>query len=476
MHQNAAISTSKTADTMVVCETSRGSEIRGTVLRMTRHEVSFEIYAAADMVQMSEVLGDFKILVRNRIVYSGHAVVSSLVNAGPLLVCQASLQGEWMEIDILHLARTPVELEGAFRQLIRDWQRLYKILPEYKLIIADIQSFLFELRHWVQEAELGIHGAGNSERTSTERDAAKELLKSVVPCLNHLFENFEVAATHIDRELHPAYCLYARRQLHPLLLCAPFMHRIYRKPLGYAGDYEMVNMILRDPHEGTSLFAKVLNHWFLSQIPAEAHRNRVRWLTQRLVEETARTRLQNRPLRVYNLGCGPAKEVYDFIEQSDLSNNALLTLVDFNEETLSYTRRTLEQIRTRANRATRVQLVKKSVAGVLKAGMRSVVAEYDLVYCAGLFDYLPEYVCRQLVELFYGMLAPGGLLIATNVESSNPIRNIMGFIFEWWLIERNAPQMRALVPRREVADECQIVSDPTGCNLFLEIRKPNTSP
>ena len=104
------------------------------------------------------------------------------------------------------------------------------------------------------------------------------------------------------------------------------MHRIYAKPLGYAGDYEMVNMILRDPHEGGSIFAKVLNSWFLSQVPAEAHRNRVTFLTRRIFEECARARPKDAPLRVFNLGCGPAKEVRDFLEQHELSDRAEFTL------------------------------------------------------------------------------------------------------------------------------------------------------
>ena len=58
-------------------------------------------------------------------------------------------------------------------------------------------------------------------------------------------------------------------------MASPFMHRIFAKPLGYAGDYEMVNMILRDPCEGSSLFAKLLNVFILSQVPAVADRKSV---------------------------------------------------------------------------------------------------------------------------------------------------------------------------------------------------------
>jgi extracellular factor (EF) 3-hydroxypalmitic acid methyl ester biosynthesis protein len=472
MDNQTQIVSAKTVDAMVVCENSRGAEIHGTLLRLARHEVSFEIYSASDIVQMSEVLSDFRILVREQPIYSGRAVITHLVNAGPVVVCQANLQDAWLDLDVLNLARQPAHLREAFGDLIRGWQHVYKILPEYKVIIADIQSFLFELRHWVEEVELGLSGASDAQKAEAVREAVTELAKPVTPCLNHLFEKFELASANIVDDLQPAHGLYVKRQLHPLLLCAPFMHRIYRKPLGYAGDYEMVNMILRDPNEGSSLYAKVLNTWFLSQVPAEAHRNRVKLLTRKLQDEMGRRRNALRATRIFNLGCGPAREVQDFIQQSDLSSNAEFTLLDFNDETLAFSHRSLDEARRRHNRNTRVQLVKKSVAQVIKAGTRAVSPEYDVVYCAGLFDYLPDRVCQQLMNMFYGMLQPGGLLLTTNVNNSNPIRNIMGYIFEWRLIERSAAQLGALKPEGANPDDCKVISDETGCNVFLEVRKP----
>src|SRR6266699_2312430 len=340
MQNETPIVNASMADAMIVCDNSRGVEIQGTLLRLARHEVSFEIYSASEIVQMSEVLANFRILVRERTIYSGRAVITSVVNAGPVVVCQANLQDSWLEMDVLNLAKEPGQLPGAFTDLIRGWRNVYKIPSDYKVVIADIQSFLFELRHWVDEVEIGLAGA-NGGRTEAERRVFDELVRPVTPCLNDLFERFELACRSIAPEMQPTHGLYAKRQLHPLLLCSPFMHRIYRKPLGYAGDYEMVSMILRDPLEGSSLFAKVLNSWFLSQVPAAAHRNRVTTLTQRLTEETARTRALNRPARIYNLGCGPAQEVRSFMEQSPLSDQAQFTLLDFNEETLAYTRTSL---------------------------------------------------------------------------------------------------------------------------------------
>lgn len=468
----------KTVEGMVVCETNRGVEIHGTLVRVTRLVVSFEIHNVSDTLQMSEVLTNLKILTRGQTIYSGRAVITNLVDAGPLLLCQANLRDNWAGLSIAALAQVPDQLRGAFGELVQGWEKFYRINDDFKLVVANIQSFLHELCHWADELETGF-GNGNKAEAEAERRAVAELVAPITPYLNHLFEQFEICSNRIAPELQPAHGLYAKRQLHSLLLCSPFMHRIYRKPLGYAGDYEMVSMILRDPHEGGSLFAKLLNTWFLAQSPAEAHRNRVKYLTSKLREESMRALRKNRRMRVLNLGCGPAGEVHAFMREEDLCNQATLTLLDFNDETIRDTGNALKAVARQLNRTTEINMVKRSVHQVLKDGNKgsniSGAGTFDFVYCAGLFDYLSDRTCKQLMNIFYELLAPGGLLVATNVDSFNPIRNIMGYIFEWKLVERNGTEFLTLRPDKSAKENCQVIADATSCNIFLESRKPEAS-
>jgi extracellular factor (EF) 3-hydroxypalmitic acid methyl ester biosynthesis protein len=309
-----------------------------------------------------------------------------------------------------------------------------------------------------------------------ERQVLGELHKPMVPSLNGLFEKFEVVAARVEPDDRPAHRVFVRRQIHPLVFCAPFAYRTFHKPLGYAGDYEMVNMILRDPFEGSSLFAKALNSWFISQPPAEAHRNRITFLTKQLVQETARAAAQGRSARVFNLGCGPAGEVQRFLAEYDVSNQADLTLLDFNNETLAYTTGVLQEFKQRHHRSTRINLVKKSVGQILKGRGRSTTSgpesKCDLVYCAGLFDYLADQHCKQLMNIFYDMLAPGGLLVATNVDASNPIQQMLDYVLDWNLIYRTGNQLQALAPDGAHPDEVTVCADVTSVNIYLQVRKP----
>jgi extracellular factor (EF) 3-hydroxypalmitic acid methyl ester biosynthesis protein len=357
------------------------------------------------------------------------------------------------------------------------------VRPDFKETMADLASFLSDLRLWLDQVELEIRSSPSADRFELERKVLDDLAGPVGRSLDAFIEKFEGIAEEVEPEMQAAHRTYLRRQLHPLVLCSPFAYRTFQKPLGYAGDYEVVDMMLRPPYEGASLFAKTLNLWLLAQAPATAHRNRVKYLCRKLLEETSRTRLLGRRMRVYTLGCGPAAEVCDFLKQEPSSDHTDFTLLDFNEETLVHLRKKLERIKQENGRSTRLQFMKKSVHHLLKDAGRSIARpaenQYDLVYCAGLFDYLADNVCRRLTEIFYELLAPGGLAVVTNVSdamnSSRPFRNSMEYILDWHLIYRNGAQIETLTPS-QVPEGCsRVLSEQSGVNIFLEIRKPNNA-
>ena len=53
---------------------------------------------------------------------------------------------------------------GDFRAFLARWQKFYKVLPEYKLAVADFHSFLKELQLWLDQVELGIRGLPGGDR------------------------------------------------------------------------------------------------------------------------------------------------------------------------------------------------------------------------------------------------------------------------------------------------------------------------
>jgi extracellular factor (EF) 3-hydroxypalmitic acid methyl ester biosynthesis protein len=469
---NATIEKTAVKQNLVTYQNSQGIEGRGSVLRLARHSAAFEIYSADTVLRTSELLRDFKVIWHDRTVFSGRAVVRNVVNTGLVTICEVTLEEGWSDVDF---ASSPDSISGQFKEFLGEWQKIYRVMPEYKVVLADLQTFLTDLRLWLEQVELGIRSSPSGDRIRLEHDMVKHLAPSVVPAIAHLFDSYEQVARRIEPDLVPAHQAFGKRQLHPLLLSSPFVYRTYAKPLGYAGDYEMVNMMFRDAAEGGSLFAKMVNVYALQLPPVVAHRNRIKYLTEHLGAEALRVAARGKSMRVFNLGCGPAQEIQHFLTEHELSGRASFTLLDFNDETLAYSTGLLNDIKRRHGRTTELNMAKKSVHQILKQADRVVIKseaeQFDLIYCAGLFDYLSDKVCRKLMDIFYDMLAPGGLLLSTNV-AENPARNEMECFLEWHVIHRTADQMRSLSPGRTHSDNVTLKQDSTGGNVFLEVRKP----
>jgi extracellular factor (EF) 3-hydroxypalmitic acid methyl ester biosynthesis protein len=120
-----------------------------------------------------------------------------------------------------------------------------------------------------------------------------------------------------------------------------------------------------------------------------------------------------------------------------------------------------------------IKFIQKSVDDLLKnihLESEGFLPSYDMIYCAGLFDYFPDNVCRNLLQLYYRWVRPGGLLVTTNVHSNNPARPMMEHLMEWYLIYRDEAQLASLAPKD--SDGGEVFADETGVNVFLTIRKP----
>lgn len=462
-------------DPQVLAMSGQGVKIQASLKRLTRYTASFEVYMPETVLRVSEVFSAFKIVRQNRTIYSGSAVILSLVDVGSMLICEAKLEdASWTDVDLGQPEHLPEMLQAGFQNFVGEWNGFYQVLPEFKIAVADLQSFLDALRLWLDQVELGIRTLPSAARLLAEQKIIRELMASAGSGMGAMFERFEQVCATVPAELIPAHRAFCRRQLHPLLLCCPFMYRIFAKPLGYAGDYEMMNMIVRNDNEGGSLFAKLLQAYILNQAPAIAVRNRVDYFAKKFVEETMRVSASGRITNICSIGCGPAREVEKFMTEQALSNHAQFRLVDFNDETLNYTSNRMEEVRKQHHRRTPFKLVKKPAQFLFKETGGSALGSdsFDLIYCSGLYDYLNDRMIKELNTRLYDRLRPGGALIVTNFDPYNPIRHIMEFVFDWFLIHRDGRQLAALAPSQALEDHSGVIAEASGCNIFLETRKP----
>lgn len=457
-------------DSLVSFKNSQGKPCRGTLMHITRTTAVFEVYNPYSIVQLSEVLPRLEILRGSRTVYKGKAVVSHMLSTGLMVIVSTTLVDAWSDLNELLPGG---ELKAETVRFIDDWASSHQIDMKYQVAVGTLRNFLSELSRWLDEAEAGVFGPGPRVADESLRvEFVNDVREPIEPKFGELVMQFEAAAAEIPEDNLMVHKAYVQRELHPLVLCSPFVHRSYTKPLGYAGDYEMVNMMLRQSDSKVhGIYANIVDEFHVKAAAPKAHRHRVVMLQERLESEAARVvEEEERMFTVLNIGCGPAVEVQRFIRDSDLASQTSLQLMDFSLETLEYTESKVNEAIAASGRKPVTQFVHKSIDTLLKEIHQNdtmQIGKFDMVYCAGLFDYFSNAICKRLVAIYYESLNPGGLVCVTNVHKNNPNRFHMEHLLDWYLVYRNEKDMEGMVPHNANFEmEC----DDTGVNVFLDVR------
>lgn len=339
-----------------------------------------------------------------------------------------------------------------------------RFAPGFLLSVAALSGLLFRLRERIREAE------AQSSVELADQQSYEALTSIVFPRLHQQVQAFESVTRQIAPEQVASHRWFAQHCLHPYVLESPLIKRAFVKPLGYPGDYGVVNMMLREQHPLRSSFGRIVDDFHLQLGPVQAHRNRIDTLVARLKKKLALARARRTGLDVMNVGCGPAVELQRLVRDSDLSNAGRFTLLDFNRETIDYAKEQLETLKLERRRETHLDFRCSSVTDLVRqASRRSAQNTFDVIYCAGLFDYLTDRTCARLIQVFYQMLRKGGLLLITNVHPANPVAGYMALVVEWELRHRDEQHMQALAAG---LGQPRTFLDATGLNVFLEIRKP----
>jgi extracellular factor (EF) 3-hydroxypalmitic acid methyl ester biosynthesis protein len=452
-------------DPLISFKNTVGESVRGTIVKLQRKSLVMEVYNPYSIVQISEVLGELTIRVGNKVAYLGKAVVISLVNTGLTAVVSVTLIDEWQ--DLYDVVVTPGAVGEEAKAFVQDWSERFKIRGDYQIVVNELRAYLSDVSRWVEQVDL----TESLPRVDGQlrEDVFYELATPLMEKLGFYLANFEVEASLVDAEFSPIHRSYTQAALHPLLLRAPYVFRSFVKPLGYAGDYEMVNQILDDPRKGPSTYFQIINTSFLKTPVALAHCNRIDILVDFLTQLADSAKKAGRPFRILNVGCGPAIEIQRFLQCYPNPEFLSFDLVDFSEETLARTREILVGISKKMGKSIIVNYIHESVHQLLKRSVDKNIQntkEYDAVYCAGLFDYFSDKVCSRLTSHFEARTRSGGKLLITNVHSSNTVRFCMEHLLEWYLVYRDELQMKLLLP--EYTTEHRVYVDATGVNVFAE--------
>lgn len=432
-------------DPVVSFRNAHGDAVRGTIVNLERRALVMEVYDPHSIVQVSEVLNDLTIRMGASDAYAGKAVVISMVNTGLTAIVSLRLIDEWRELAVVRLA--PGAVGQAARDFVRDWDERAKIRHEYQIAINETRAYLADMARWVEQADWS-DTLPKDDDGQLRGDVFAELSEPCMARIGRCLDDINGEASLVEDNLAVAYRAFAQHSLHPMVLRAPFVFRAFTKPLGYAGDYQMVNQLLDDPRQGPGTYFQIVNAAFLATPMAQAHRARIDRLVEFLRDQADAARAAGRPFRVLNLGCGPAVEVQRFLEEYPEPHWLQFELVDFSDATLDWTRTRLSALNAALPRPATIAYVNDTVHRLLKRPLDegASTGEFDAAYCSGLFDYLPDKVCARLLMYFASRLRRRGRVLVTNLHAGVAGRHAMEHILEWYLVYRDEMAMRRLLP------------------------------
>jgi len=280
-----------------------------------------------------------------------------------------------------------------------------------------------------------------------------------------------------DRDILLAAKEYTEALVTPLMMDAPFVQRSYCKPLGYPGDFQIMEWCYANSFEGETVFGQVLHKYYVDHYPLSVGvRTRMDYMVDLIGHEHRRVVEKDAERAVFNavsLGCGPAREVSAYIRKAKTwPGRTLWTLIDQEEEALSVayqaSRREIGKWQSNAD----LNLLNLSFVQMLSEGLPlQNPGTQSLFFSVGLFDYLRENRAQEIILAMYTMLREGGLIAIGNAVAPNEFYWGAEFLADWTLLYRTKEEMKGLAAKLPENAEIDVVSEPSGAYYFLLIRK-----
>ncbi len=248
-----------------------------------------------------------------------------------------------------------------------------------------------------------------------------------------------------------------RHRFAHLTLECPLTRRSFERPRGYPGDAVLLDLIYghRDAASMTAELTGVARtaQAFTFAVPACAA---VRARRVRLAEEIDMTARTRPGARVLSVACGHLRE----LELSDTFGGGDVEVIGLDQDP-----RSLDV----ASSYPGVRTVEESVRGLLKQA--GTLTDFDLIYAAGLYDYLDRRTAAALTANLFGRLRAGGRLLVANFLVGVWEAPYLDVFMDWQLMYRDADAIAGFAASldRDALAQLGVSADPQGYIGYLDV-------
>jgi len=242
----------------------------------------------------------------------------------------------------------------------------------------------------------------------------------------------------------------------------PFARRAFVKPRGYAGDAPLIDLLYYGRTAAEARDASPLGLALLDRdvaAPAAAAVRERRDFMAELIDHVA----EARPMpAILAAACGHLREglLSEAVQQHRIGR---LVALDQDTDSLA--------VATKAFGIKGIEPVGRSIKAVLDGSFRA--GSFDMVYAAGLYDYLNQRLATALTAAFFTLLRPGGRLVVGNFAAGIYDAGYMEAVADWFLIYRDAAEMLDLAATIDPAEIAlrRVYTRQSPDIFYLELRR-----
>jgi extracellular factor (EF) 3-hydroxypalmitic acid methyl ester biosynthesis protein len=416
------------------------------------------------------MLESFELLLGDRVIWSGDAVV---VRGQDERIGGRFTSGV-LDIEQLRLGATIDERIATLEE-----QKL-ELPSEWRAAVSDFRQLLEEAQREVNQPNFA-EVEDPLRRSEDESRLFADLRARWAPFFFRAIAELHELSASLDRRAANLGRSYASSALMPLLMPCPFFRRAYEKPLGYAGDYRMMELCFEQTPTGDGLYGRVLQ-----TIVQQSSLGLTVVAREAVMRQAVRSVLSaagEGPVRILALAAGPAIELRRVLEQTEMLERPVeIFLLDQDPCAHEAAHRSISRIlfeRHRGMLPVSIQCLHFSVRQLLKPmnaeeqQVREGLKGLDLVYSAGLYDYLPDLVATRLTSFLYSRLRAGGRLLIGNLVETPESTWLLEYVLGWSLLYRTEEVMLRFAQRvSPQPSHCDITYDATRRCIFLDLVQP----
>jgi extracellular factor (EF) 3-hydroxypalmitic acid methyl ester biosynthesis protein len=366
------------------------------------------------------------------------------------------------------VSKTP-ELNNPLQVYIEDTKENFRLNP----------TKIFKTK-FLEETSNGKSLLTTYKKQCDEFEKLNPTIEMTIEFINFKLRTF---TSKLDNHFHSIWKIYTdlnpneksnhvkfyHENLFPLLYVTPYTKRVYDKPLGYPGDFEMMLYLYSNEYVGESIYGKLIHKYAVNIPTAIANRTRVEYFKKQILNV-----LEINPSpKVLSVACGPAQELFNFWGSCKTKIPGEYTLMDFEKLGLEHIKDKITRSKFKKDKGLNTTFLLEDIKVLIKKNDSSEkVEKFDFVYAIGLADYFSDKVLIRIIKTLLSLLNNGGTLIIGNVSTGDEHRAFTELLGEWFVNHRSFSDIENLVKSLPENLTYDIEFEPiTHKNIFLKIYK-----